>query len=475
MKLNMRKKLVSLAIASALSGGAMMATPAHALSVSKEHLGQVLIFPYYTVKNGYDTLFSVTNTSDQTAIIKVRWREALNSREVRDFNVILSPFDVWTGVVTATANGAAIRTFDKSCTSPILPTSPTVPGSREIAFTNLLFSGNFDDGATDSMERVREGYFEVFLMGLSSRSTSASSNTIEYNAKHVSGTPRDCSKVDTAFLDVNKINNDLINASTGYPENVLKGHSSFINVTTGKAMDAEPTTLENFHSSGPYVYAPGDVDPSLNSGDGFGTAWRLVDGNPDPVPFIQSIDGVSDLLRATSIINEYATGSTVDASWVMTFPTKHFYTDAYTPGTGPTVEDGTPSGGFSEWFHTKTKDGKSCDNIGVSSYDREEFGGASEGTDFSPAPVGSSVELCYETNVVDFNGTSVFGAGDNHLGFTASGAAGWAQLTFTEDSATTVGGLPVIGFSAIVRSTGDASTNYGSSEVHSYTRPYYGN
>jgi hypothetical protein len=61
------------------------------------------------------------------------------------------------------------------------------------------------------------------------------------------------------------------------------------------------------------------------------------------------------------------------------------------------------------------------------------------------------------------------------LGFTASGAAGWAQLTFTEDSATTVGGLPVIGFSAIVRSTGDASTNYGSSEVHSYTRPYYGN
>ncbi len=61
--LNIRKKLVSLAVASALTGGVMMATPAHALSVSGDNLGQVLLFPYYTVKNGYDTLFTVTNTS----------------------------------------------------------------------------------------------------------------------------------------------------------------------------------------------------------------------------------------------------------------------------------------------------------------------------------------------------------------------------------------------------------------------------
>jgi hypothetical protein len=464
MKLNIRKNLVSLAVASALTGGVMMATPAHALSVSSDNLGQVLLFPYYTVKNGFDTLFTVTNTSDQTAIIKIRWREALNSREVRDFNVILSPQDVWTGVVTSTATGAAIRTFDQSCTSPILPASPLVPGSREVAFTNLLFSGNFDDGATDSMERVREGYFEVFLMGLSSRSTSASSNTLEYNAKHVSGKPRDCAKVDALFLDTATINGYM-----SAPQNVLKGHTTFINVASGKAMDAEPTAIDNFHSSGPYVSAPGDLDPNLASGDAFGTAYRIVDGFPYSIPFAGSVDGVSELLRAASVINEYATGANVTSSWVMTFPTKHHYTDAYTAFTGPTVEDGVPSGGFSEWFHTKTKDGKSCDNIGVSSYDREEFGGASEGTDFSPAPIGSSVELCYETNVMDFNGTNVFGAGDNHLGFTANGAAGWAQLTFTEDNATTMGGLPVIGFGAIVRDGSDATVNYGSAEEHSYT------
>ena len=62
MKLNIRKKLVSLAVASALTGGVMMATPAQALNVSQNNMGEVLLFPYYTVKNGFDTLFSVTNT-----------------------------------------------------------------------------------------------------------------------------------------------------------------------------------------------------------------------------------------------------------------------------------------------------------------------------------------------------------------------------------------------------------------------------
>jgi len=462
--LNIRKKLVSLAVASALTGGVMMATPVHALSVSGDNLGQVMLFPYYTVKNGYDTLFTITNTSNDTAVMKIRWREALNSREVRDFNVILSPQDVWTGVVTSTADGALIRTFDKTCTSPQLPIS-TVAGAREVPFTNLLFSGNFVDGGSTSMTRVKEGYFEVFLMGLSSRSTSTSSNTLEYNAKHVNGVPRDCAKVDALFLDVSTINTYM-----QAPQDVLKGHTTLINVATGIAIDADPAAITNFHDSGPYVFAPGDLDPSLASGDAFGTAYRMVDGLPNAVAFADSVDGVSDLLRVTSVINEYATGANAKSSWVVTFPTKHAYTDAYTAFTGPTVKNGTPSGGFSEWFYNSATDGQSCDNIAVSSFDREEFGGQAGGTDFSPAPAGASVALCYETNVIDFNGTALFGAGDNHLGFTANGAAGWASLTFSEDPATTFGGLPVIGFSATVRDGTNATVNYGSSSGNAYTR-----
>ena len=88
---NTRKKVVTLAVASALGGVAMMSAPAHAMNVAQDGKGEVLLFPYYTVKNGFDTIFSVVNTSDRTTLFKIRFREAKNSREVRDFTVPLSP------------------------------------------------------------------------------------------------------------------------------------------------------------------------------------------------------------------------------------------------------------------------------------------------------------------------------------------------------------------------------------------------
>lgn len=470
--LNIRKKLVSLAIASAVSGGAMMAmtAPAHAMNISQSNLGEVLLFPYYTVKNGFDTLFTVTNTSDKTAVIKVRWREALNSREVRDFNVILSPRDVWTGVVTSNGDGALIRTFDNTCTSPILPVSASASGAREVSFTNALYSGNFTDGATQDISRVKEGYFEVFLMGLSDRLTTDSSNVVEYNAKHVSGVPRDCAKVDQQFLTTGSIPGFT---GTG---NVLKGHSTFINVANGKAIDAEPTAIESFLDAA-QLYAPGDQRPSLADGEVAATIYRLNNGVSESMVAGGSQDAVSELLRASSVINEYATGTNASTSWVMTFPTKHHYTDSYTALTGPTLDNSTPTGGFSEWFYTPVtsfypaavKNGMSCDNIGLNLWNREEGGVTPGGTSFSPAPTSSSVELCYEANVLDFNASSIFGAGTNRLAVntTAVGTAGWAQLTFSEGSATTYGGLPVIGFSAMVRDGADATVNYGSATEHS--------
>ena len=115
-------------------------------------------------------------------------------------------------------------------------------------------------------------------------------------------------------------------------------------------------------------------------------------------------------------------------------------------------------------------DGKSCDDISFDTTDREEKR-VTGGTDFSPS-IGESAALCYEVNVLDFNNTNVFGTGVNHAGIQAVGAAGWMDLSFTESSATSVGGLPVIGFSATVRDSADASVNFGSSTQHSYVRAY---
>jgi hypothetical protein len=485
MKFNIRKKLVSLAVASAVSGGAMMmAAPAAAMNVSQNNVGQVLLFPYYTVKNGFDTVVSVVNTSDKTAVFKIRFREALNSREVRDFNVILSPYDVWNGAVTATADGALFRTFDKSCTSPRLPgmvanTDRATVGSKgEIGFTNILFSGIYADGAAQTMDRVKEGYLEVILMGVSDLPVTNSANTLEYNAKHVNGVPRDCATVDGLFLDTAG-NLDYMLP----PENILKGHVMYLNTANGTAIDAEPTAIENFQTGQNIMFAPGDVYPDLRDGDFMSTVYGLNNGFVDSAVVAFSEDAVTTLLSATSVINEFATGGVANTSWVVTFPTKHHYTDAYNSVVG-TVTSGIPSAPFTEWFAgTGTNNGtpasvagKSCDNIGMSMYNREEGTVLSvSDTQFSPYnPEFPTVALCYEANIIDFNTSSVFGTGTNRLALDTSavGGAGWAQLNFVESTQTAVG-LPVIGFSAQVRTSGDLTSNYGSSTVHSYNRPVW--
>ena len=57
-----------------------LAAPAQAINLAPNGKGEVLIFPYYTVRNGFDTLLSVTNTSDRTVLANLRLREAKNGR-----------------------------------------------------------------------------------------------------------------------------------------------------------------------------------------------------------------------------------------------------------------------------------------------------------------------------------------------------------------------------------------------------------
>ena len=74
----------SLCVALAATGMLGAAGVAQAVNVSENGLGNVLIYPYYTVKkdingNSYNTLMSVVNTTASTKAVKVRFREGKNS------------------------------------------------------------------------------------------------------------------------------------------------------------------------------------------------------------------------------------------------------------------------------------------------------------------------------------------------------------------------------------------------------------
>jgi len=158
----MKRKTLTTAIVAGLTGVAGMIGVASAVNVNPEGLGQVLIYPYYTARAGNDTLISVVNTSSQAKAAKVRFLEGLNSREVLDFNLYLSAFDVWTGAITENeeGDGARLLVGDSTCTVPYI-----FGEGGEQQFLDFNFTGEEADGGTTALERVESGYLEILDMG----------------------------------------------------------------------------------------------------------------------------------------------------------------------------------------------------------------------------------------------------------------------------------------------------------------------
>lgn len=180
----MNRKNLTSAVLAGLAGVAGIAASAQAVNINPDGLGQVLIYPYYTTRGGNTTLVSVVNTTDNAKAVKVRFLEGQNTREVLDFNLYLSEYDVWTaalldgsavdtecnitnGLVDNQGNpleGADggqcgvphLLTTDTSCTVPYLfESASTGPGLQSFLPYALI------DGGSDAIDRAAEGHFEM--------------------------------------------------------------------------------------------------------------------------------------------------------------------------------------------------------------------------------------------------------------------------------------------------------------------------
>ena len=189
----MNKNSLTTAVIAGIAGVAGIANMASAVNLNPDGLGQVLLYPYYTVNAGQQTLLSVVNTTAVGKAVKVRFLEGYNSREVLDFNLFLSPFDVWTADVFALSDlssglgsGAGIFTNDNSCTAPVLKES-TSGAQSYVAFRTYTFSGtNSDTGPTDA-SRTREGHFEMITMA-----DIVDGSPLSVDTTHVNSVPPGC-------------------------------------------------------------------------------------------------------------------------------------------------------------------------------------------------------------------------------------------------------------------------------------------
>src|SRR5262245_35641883 len=92
----------------------LLAAPASAVRLGNG-VGQVLIYPYYTVRaapggSPFNSLISIVNRSGSAKAVRLRVREALAGAPVLEATVFLSTKDVWTAAIVPTGDGAGLVT-----------------------------------------------------------------------------------------------------------------------------------------------------------------------------------------------------------------------------------------------------------------------------------------------------------------------------------------------------------------------------
>lgn len=485
----MKKKLLPLAMLAGLAGAAGTAQAVH---VNSDGLGEVLLYPYYTVENGQATLFTVVNTTDQVKAVKVRLIEAMNSHETLDFNLYLSPEDHWSGSISADPDGegAILKTGDTSCTVPVID-----PEGEKLR--NLLFSDNsdtlgasydLDDGGPEGLERTREGYIEVIEMGTLDDTAPGQFGAAAAATHGADGVPADCDLIVQAWREqpvgsgnvVGEWGQDLSGGAVAPNLNNfaafdpaltggLYGYASIVNVMEGTNATYDATAIDNFADS--VLHArPGDTAPNL--GQAILNADIIEGASATTLTFADGLDAVSAVLMHDTISNDYVTepGISAGTDWVITMPTKREYVNVPAPATAPFLNI---------W---DTTSGTACEEVQVSQWDREEqIPGTPPvpgGVDFSPSPVPPTVSvegfaLCSEANVVSFLNPDVVKDDDGNIvsgyvsalypservqyGFDVDFYNGWARIGFATDNGGNprelaagggeiLAGLPVIGF-----------------------------
>ncbi len=471
----------------------LAAGSAQAAYLSEDGTGQVLLYPYYTVQNGFDTYMSVVNTTASPKAVKVRFIEGKASQEVLDFNLYMSAYDVWTAAVTSALSGGGARvvTKDTSCTAPML--------NGSVDFRNIAYTGTGDDPYEDELSRTREGYVEIIEMGpIAGDTVDTTNKPFAWRITHAATTtgwkPNDCNWVSDQFA--NATDATTLTPFVTPPTGGLVGSATLINVAQGVDYSYDPVVIGSFMALANHT-SPGSLLPSLNSAAPTSTVIRSSGSVQQAVTtnWTTGRQAVSAILAHTAIINEYTVEAALSAGtdWIVTFPTKRMHlTAGGTLGWGYSVSNNP---GYEAPFTKAPRDSvldyptwlkwRACEPIAIKRWDREEL--TSGSIDFSPTPPGGNT-LCYEANVITFKNTNVLSS-SNVLNLSSVYENGWARISFATQSlvsavgATTVngvgpftgtyGGLPAVGFAVqkyVNGNVGGVLSNYGGAFIHKYNR-----
>ncbi len=295
----MNRKNLTAAVLAGLAGVAGIVGSAQAVNINPDGLGQVLIYPYYTVNAGNTTLLSVVNTSEDAKAVKVRFLEGKNSREVLDFNLYMSPYDVWTANLKKKLDGTPrLKTADNSCTVPYI--YGDFGGVQDFLRYAMTDEEDYDGDAVKDgdlstlgdISRATEGHFEIIEMGVLTDEMMDSATAITHVDGGVLPTsdgadPQPiggCEQLIAAWTD---FDDSVEDDNQGYwlnnpsydmdpPSGGLFGGAAIVNVQAGTMYSYDAKAVDGFSYTEMHE-EPGNTEPNLNSGNIY-TGYVFVDG-----------------------------------------------------------------------------------------------------------------------------------------------------------------------------------------------------
>lgn len=366
-----------------------ISSPSMAVHLNNDGTGQVLIYPYYTVQKGNQTLISVLNTRTTGKAVKLRVLEGRNAREVLSVNLYLSAEDVWTGAIFDTDElgpGALIST-DRSCTVPQLAQSgERLNGLPYSSFSNFYYATFSADSGPNVLERTREGHVEVIEMA-----AIAPGSELDRLISHDAGIPSGCDELSRQWAAFAQGAEAPFATSIDPASGGLMGAAAIVDSSNGLYLNVDPQVLDGFYRTSAHT-RPDSLLPSLKSAEPKSVV--LLDGEAVSSTWARGEDAISSVFMSEQLRNEFSTETALNAQseWVITFPTKRFYTDAYAAGLN------VPYPPFSQAF----SNGGACEVFEYEVFDREE-GKPRAGAGFPimpPPPPPPS--FCFGVNVLVF-------------------------------------------------------------------------
>jgi len=480
----MKKRIIALSVAAAVGGFAGAASaqsasqlqghinegPADELQFSDRGIGHILYVPYFSTQEGNVTAISIVNTDRVYGkVLKVRFRGASNSDDLYDFQVFLSPGDVWTAGIAQQADGRSrLDTSDKSC---------TLPSNVNGAFITSRVS------SAGGVAETREGYVEILTMAdivPPSEWDTSEQEDLYVATKHEDGEAPCTTSV------LNALTYETASDYMTFPTTGIMANWSIINVNRIVAYSGDAAAIEARASNGgpgfgnlvywdqrsvplqPSQANANTADPLLRGASPaiVGARYDLPDLSTPYLPtqplcpFCQA-RALSDSIAAQEIAAEYYNEASLGAQTdiVISFPTRRYFA-AVKYGTPNTIVRNATSDGNIYFTADNTELGNAsnggkawqiCARLGVNAvafYDREETPTIIDDIVISPGTP-TQLSICGEVTVVGVNNTSAsdsatFGSvarSNVANGFTA----GWGSLTVPVSSTTSdPDGLPML-------------------------------